>query len=41
VLVGIGLLGYRIKRTSQMTTQYSWLYERTGLLTWRERKAGG
>jgi hypothetical protein len=41
VLVAIGLLGYRIKRTSQMTTQYRWIYERTGLLTWRERKAEG
>jgi hypothetical protein len=41
VLILIALLGYRLKRTSQMTTQYSWIYERTGPFTWRERKAGG
>jgi hypothetical protein len=41
VLIAIGLLGYRIKRVSQMTTQYRWIYERAGLLTWRERKASG
>jgi hypothetical protein len=41
VLILIALLGYRLKRASQMTTQYSWIYERTGPFTWRERKAGG
>jgi hypothetical protein len=41
VLIGAALLGYRLKRVSQMTTQYRWLYERAGPLTWRERKAGG
>ena len=24
-------------RTKQMTSQYHWLYERTGLLTWRSK----
>jgi hypothetical protein len=38
VVVGaIGLLGYRYTRARQMTTQYRWLYERTGPLSWRER----
>jgi hypothetical protein len=41
VLIGCALLGYRLKRASQMTTQYRWIYERTGPFTWRERKAGG
>lgn len=37
VVVAIGLLGYRYVRTRQMTTQYRWLYERSGPFTWRER----
>jgi hypothetical protein len=37
ILVGFALLGYRMTRTSQMVTQYPWLYERTGLLTWRSK----
>lgn len=41
VLIAIALLGYRLKRVSQMTTQYGWIYEKTGLLTWRERNADG
>ena len=27
----------RYTRANQMTTQYRWLYERTGPLTWREK----
>jgi hypothetical protein len=37
VVSGIGLLGYRTTRARQMTRQYPWLYERTGLLSWREK----
>lgn len=37
-LVGLALLGYRIKRVSQMTSLYSWLYERAGPFAWRERR---
>ena len=37
VLMGFGFLGFRITRVRQMTTQYRWLYERAGLLGWRER----
>jgi hypothetical protein len=31
----IGALGWRATRTTQMVTQYPWLYQRTGPLTWR------
>jgi hypothetical protein len=37
VVVAIGLIGYRYTRARQMTTQYRWLYERTGPLSWRAR----
>jgi hypothetical protein len=37
ILVAIGFLAYRHTRARQMTTQYRWLYERTGPLSWRER----
>jgi hypothetical protein len=38
VILAIGLIGYRYTRATQMTTQYRWLYERTGPLTWREKR---
>jgi hypothetical protein len=38
-LLLVGSLAWRITRTSRMVSQYRWLYERTGLLTWRERAA--
>ncbi len=37
ILLLIGSAGYRHTRAKQMTTQYRWLYERTGPLSWRER----
>lgn len=37
VILAIGAVSYRVTRTRQMTTQYRWLYERTGPLTWRAR----
>ena len=40
VLEIIGFLGFRVIRTRQMVTQYPWLYERAGPLSWRPRKAG-
>ncbi len=40
ILTGAAGLGFRVMRTTQMVTQYRWLYERTSPLTWRERKAG-
>jgi hypothetical protein len=36
LLIGASL-GYRAMRTTQMVTQYRWLYERTSPLTWRTR----
>ncbi|MDQ2633854.1 MAG: hypothetical protein M3Y43_04685 [Pseudomonadota bacterium] len=36
-LLIIGLLGYQYTRTGQMVTQYSWLYERTSLLSWKPK----
>ena len=32
-------LGFRVMRTTQMVTQYRWLYQRTSPLTWRARDA--
>jgi hypothetical protein len=37
VLLAAASLGYRTMRTTQMVTQYRWLYERTGPFTWRDR----
>jgi hypothetical protein len=39
VLLAGASLGYRSMRTTQMVTQYPWLYARTSPLTWRDRKA--
>jgi hypothetical protein len=36
-LCAVGALGWRATRTTQMVTQYPWLYERTGPLTWQSR----
>jgi hypothetical protein len=38
VLLVAASLGFRMMRTTQMVTQYRWLYERTSPLTWRDRK---
>ena len=37
-VMAVASIAYRVTRTSQMARQYPWLYERTGPLTWRERK---
>ena len=37
VLLAAAALGYRLQRAKQMATQYGWLYERTGPLSWRKR----
>jgi len=31
------LTGWRVTRTTQMTTQYRWLYERTSPVSWKAR----
>ena len=36
-LIVVGALGWRVTRTTQMITQYIWLYERTGPLSWRAK----
>jgi hypothetical protein len=41
ILVLIGSAAYRMTRARQMTTQYRWLYERTGPFSWRERRQDG
>ncbi len=37
IVMAIALLGYRLKRVSQMVTQYPWLYERASPLAWRSK----
>ena len=37
VLAAAALLGHRMKRASQMATQYPWLYEATSPVSWREK----
>src|ERR1700676_3193868 len=39
-LIIMGSLAWRMTRAAQMATQYYWLYERTGPLTWRSRGTG-
>ena len=38
VLVIACLLGYQLMRARQMTSQYPWLYQRSGPLSWKARK---
>jgi branched-chain amino acid transport system ATP-binding protein len=37
ILAVIALAAYRARRARQMAVQYPWLYERSGLFSWRER----
>jgi hypothetical protein len=37
ILAAFASLGFRWMRTTQMVTQYRWLYVRTSPLTWRHR----
>ena len=37
VLIAISLTSYRMSRAWRMVQQYPWLYERTGVFTWREK----
>lgn len=39
VLFAFCLAGWRYNRTRQMTTQYRWLYERTGPFSWKVRES--
>ena len=38
VLVALGSLGFRLTQVRKMVGQYPWIYERDGLLGWRERR---
>jgi len=38
-VIAVGSIAWRATRTTQMVTQYDWLYERTGPFTWRPRAA--
>ncbi|MEQ8696823.1 MAG: hypothetical protein RLT05_09735 [Bauldia litoralis] len=37
ILLVLGSLGFRITRAGQMTTQYGWIFQRSGPLSWRSR----
>ena len=37
VVTAVSALAFRVRRTRQMTTQYAWLYEKTGPFGWREK----
>ena len=40
-LIVVACLSFRVARTTQMVTQYRWLYERVTPVTWRSRPAAG
>lgn len=35
VVLCLATIGYRVVRAAQMSTQYRWLYRKTGAFTWR------
>lgn len=35
ILLAFCVMGYRLRRATQMTSQYPWLYKRSGFLSWR------
>jgi branched-chain amino acid transport system ATP-binding protein len=37
VIIGLANFAYRITLARKMVSQYPWLYERSGLFSWRER----
>lgn len=37
VIIGIALFAHRVTLARKMVTQYPWLYEPAGLLSWRDR----
>ncbi len=37
VVMAFAFVGYRITMAQQMTEKYPWLYERTSLLSWRQK----
>jgi hypothetical protein len=41
VCLTFGLIGFRLKRVSQMASHYNWIIERAGLFAWRRRARPG
>jgi hypothetical protein len=37
ILLVFGFAGFRYARTTQMVTQYHWLYERVSPFSWRSK----
>lgn len=37
-LLAVALTSYHLARAQQMTERYPWLFERTGLFSWRDRE---
>ncbi|MFK4825341.1 DUF6867 family protein [Paenochrobactrum sp. BZR 588] len=37
ILIIIGSIGFRYTRVNQMVSQYSWLYEKASMLSWRAK----
>ena len=40
-IIIVALFAYRVTLARKMVSQYPWLYERAGPLSWRERRANG
>ena len=38
-LVAVSVLAHRLARARKLTTQYPWIFERSGPLSWREKSA--
>lgn len=41
IIIGFALLAYRLTQVRKMVSQYPWLYERSGLFSWRDKAATG
>ena len=37
ILLAVSYFGYRVTRTTQMVTQYSWMYDKAGPFGWRDK----
>ncbi len=37
ILIAFALAGFRYTRTTQMTTQYRWMYDRSGPFSWKAK----
>jgi hypothetical protein len=41
ILLALGGLGFQVTRARQMAGQYSWIYQRSGPMSWRLRRDSG